>query len=402
MAFENFPLGALIDYPFKKRQANREDFSQAADFGGGIGGSIGDMIAKYKQDQLIKQIQQLMQTQGAPQQGPPMAPAGTPQPSMSQIPPGQPMSAGGANIGQDVKMPQPIPTQQPGVQPASGMGAPAQDNTQQMNALLMKLDPQGMIANLVAQQDPLKQAQAAYYKSRASALGSGSGTPGKSTWYESPDGTISKTPTEGSFPVQLSDAQGAQYTAVPKSAKEKNAAVSSRGEAMQRGIDVRQIDKLAQTVGLTSAQRNLLQQNNMRASRAVELASRPMTWQEFNNVLTDAAAIMQGGVPHIDQIHNMTYPTWQEQFAKWRTYATSNPTMNVPEDIRNRVVAMVKGIQKVDNRYLLKNAEFQKDMLGPTIRGGISQFQKPIQSMTETITSGSGGEQGKEDPLGIR
>jgi hypothetical protein len=83
----------------------------------------------------------------------------------------------------------------------------------------------------------------------------------------------------------------------------------------------------------------------------------------------------------------MTYPTWQEQFARWQTYATSQPTANVPPEIRNRVIEMVQGIQKIDNRYLEKNAEFQQQMLGPTIRGGLGQFKKPISEMTQTITS---------------
>lgn len=43
------------------------------------------------------------------------------------------------------------------------------------------------------------------------------GVSGKSTWYQSPDGSISKNQVQGSIPLQISDSQAVQYTGVPKS-----------------------------------------------------------------------------------------------------------------------------------------------------------------------------------------
>lgn len=408
----NFPLEMYLDVQRQKAQNNQDMIGNMAGIGEGLGsaiGSIGEAVKQRQQKQLLDQIIQLMKQQGAPQQGPPMAPAGTPQPSMSQVPPGQPMTAGPGNIGQDVQMPQPIPTQTPGQQPMSGIGAPAQDNSQALQALLMKADPQGMIANLVAQQDPLKQAQAAWYKSRAGALGSGGPGSGKTTWYEGPDGTISKTPTEGSFPVQLSDAQGAQYTAVPKSSKDKNAAVGARAEAMQRGIDVKQIDQLVSRTGLTPKMQSQLQMNTMRALRSyIPILSRPrITYQELALGEMDLAGIMHGGVPQRDEVVNTHFPGWQEQLSKVKTYAMGHPQEVVPPDIQAKVKQMVGDVVKIDNKFLEANKKFSKTMLGPTIRGGITPGQSSaIDEMVGTLTpalgeTGGGGTQSNADPLGI-
>ena len=125
-------------------------------------------------------------------------------------------------------------------------------------------------------------------------------------------GDVSISPKEGYKPVSK---QQLPYVGVSASAKAKNRATGSRAEAMERGIDARQIDRLAQSVGVTSAQRNLLQQNNMRANRAIELAQKPMTWQEFGAVTTDAAAIMQGGSPQVQQLHEMSYPVMETGFS---------------------------------------------------------------------------------------
>lgn len=274
-------------------------------------------------------------------------------------------------------------------------------NPQQLMALYQKIDPQGaqkLVGQMVQQKlggstlNPLQQAQADYYKARASQLQGGGQQAGPAA-YVSDDGDVSTEPKPGYKPVNK---QQLQFMGVSKSSKERDKALSSRAEVMARGIDARQIDKLATTVGITPAQRNLLQQNNMRANRAVELASKPMTWQEFGAVTTDAAAIMQGGSPQVQQLHDMSYPSWKQDLARAQTYMQSTPQATVPDAYKNRIIDMIKGIQQVDNRYLQKNAEFQQKMLAPTIRGGVGQFKGPIQDMTKTITETGGGQTGTQ------
>lgn len=397
MALSDFPWSLYLEAQKAQNQNQRNMNQDMQGIGQGLGQGlegIGQAIQAHKMQQFLQELNQLKQTQGAPQQGPPLPPqGGIPPQSMGQVPPGQPMSAGPVGIGQDVQMPQMTPTAPPGP-PMSGIGGPAQDNTQQIQSLLMKIDPQGMIKQMVEQNDPLKKAQMDLYKARADALKGGGGTGGKSTWYESPDGAISRTPTEGSFPVQLSDAQGMQYTAIPKSSKAKNEATGSRAEAMQRGIDVKQIDQLISKTGLTPKQQSVLQMNNQRAARAMQILSQPqITWQELALGEIDLTGIMQGGVPQRDEIIATHFPGWQENVAKWKTYASGHPTESVPPDIKNKVKDLVNGVVRVDNRILNANAKFAKSMIGPTIRGGLNKGQiKSIDEMTGVLTSGMGAD----------
>jgi hypothetical protein len=172
----------------QEKNRNRQQMNQdIAGLGYGLGqglAGIGEAIQQKKRQQILQQLIQQMTTQGDPQQGPPLPPAGTPQQqSMYQVPPGQPMSAGG-NIGQDVQMPQPIPTQGPG-QPVSGMGGPARDNTRQIQALMMQLDPQTAIASYMKQNDPMERLRMQRLQqlvSRGSPTDVGGTEKGQVTW----------------------------------------------------------------------------------------------------------------------------------------------------------------------------------------------------------------------------
>lgn len=397
MALGN-PMEAFLEVARMKNQNRRQSYGDIAGIGYGMGeglASIGEIIGEQKKKAIVQQLMAAMSQQGAPQQGPPLPMSGTvQQPNLTQIPSGQPMTAGGSNIGQDVQMPQPIPTQPQGQQPTSGMGAPAQDNTQLINSLLMKYDPQSAIKSMMPT-NPLQQSEVAKNNAMADWYKTRNATGGASK----PVGTIYRSSSTGEMTDDPSKAQGPDWKeykttqgdilsklAGQTSGEKRNKSLSSRSEAMERRTDVQQIDRLAQTVGLTSAQRNLLQQNNMRANRAIEIAQKAMTWQEFGAVTTDAAAIMQGGSPQVQQLHDMSYPSWKQDLAQAQTYMTSTPTANVPDEFKQRIIGMIKGIQTVDNRYLQKNAEFMQKMLAPTIRGGIGQFKKPIADMTNTIT----------------
>lgn len=141
----SFPWEMYMQAANAKNQNRQNMYQDIAGIGQGVGesaGAIGEIIQKKKQQDLLKQLIQQMNTQGAPQQGPPLPPQ-----SMGTIPYGQPMSAGTSNIGQDVQ----IPTQGPG-QPTSGIGGPSQDNTKQIQSLMMKLDPQGTIKQIMSRQ----------------------------------------------------------------------------------------------------------------------------------------------------------------------------------------------------------------------------------------------------------
>jgi hypothetical protein len=342
MADPTFDWGLFLQAQRQNAQNKQNMYQNIAGLGQNLGqglSDIGKAMQERKKQAIVNQLVQAVKNSSTPVQGP-----------AGYTPPNQGPGSTAVPAGQMPNM------------------------TNKINSSLMQLDPTG---------ESFKN----YSQGMRYSQMSNPGSSGKRTVYELPDGTISLSPQEGATPLQVNDASAMQYTGVPKSAKGRNDALASRVEAMNRGIDARQINELAKTTGITPQQRNLLQQNNMRANRAIELAQKPMTWQEFGAVTTDAAAIMQGGSPQVQQLHDMAYPSWKQDIARAQTYMTSTPTANVPPEFKNRIIGMIQGIQKVDNQYLQKNSDFMQKMLAPTIRGGIGQFKTPLSDMTKTITS---------------
>lgn len=188
----------------------------------------------------------------------------------------------------------------------------------------------------------------------------------------------------GWLPYDVKEGQALQIMTNVPHQKAQDEARTQWADAWQKRIKFNQIDMLAKSVSLTPQQKNILQGNNIRANRAINLANQANTWQEFDAIITDAGAVMQGGVPHVDRLHSAAYPSWKQDFARIRTYATSEPTANVPEEFKNRVVGMLQGVQDIDNRYLDKNSQFMQKMLLPTIPGGES-LRSPIQDITKQI-----------------
>jgi len=218
--------------------------------------------------------------------------------------------------------------------------------------------------------------------------------------WVNPQDPTDLSPTQKQGYIKYTTTQGDALSKLTGTAmgKQRNEAMKGRAEAWERSIDARQIDNLAKSTSLTTQQRNILQQNNMRANRAIQIANGANTWQEFGAMVTDAGAVMQGGVPHVDQLHNMAYPSWKQDLARIQTYMSSTPQETVPQEFKDRVIKMMQGIQEVDNKYLTANAKFMQQMLSPTIRGGGAKFNKPVQdiikSITETIpyTGGKSGD----------
>ena len=121
MALGN-PIEAWLQMAQNKNQNTQQMNEDLAGIGQGVGGAlggIGQIIQQKKKQALMQQIVQAIKTQGAPQQGPPMPDQQGPQMPGQSFPP-----------------------------PSSGIGGPAQDNTQQMKGLLMQADPQGMMSQV--------------------------------------------------------------------------------------------------------------------------------------------------------------------------------------------------------------------------------------------------------------
>lgn len=148
----NFPLEMFMQAAEAKNRNQQQQNQDIIGIGQGVGamgGAVGNIIQQQRQKKLMDELLFQMRTNGLPQQGPPMAPQ---QSGTSQVPPGQPMSAGGGNVGVDVNMSQ--------AQPASGMGAPAQDNTKLIQSLMTSLNPEAGMKAQFDRMDPYKQSLA--------------------------------------------------------------------------------------------------------------------------------------------------------------------------------------------------------------------------------------------------
>jgi hypothetical protein len=152
MAEISFPWDMFLKAQQEKNRNAQQMNQDIAGLGQGLGqaaGGIGQIIQQQKQQALMKQLMQAMQTQGAPQQGPPLPPPGT--------------QTAGVNGVQDAT----IPTQTPGQQPTSGIGGPSQDNTQLIQRLIMQMNPEMGMKAYIDQHDPYKQSLESLYKSEA-------------------------------------------------------------------------------------------------------------------------------------------------------------------------------------------------------------------------------------------
>jgi hypothetical protein len=255
--------------------------------------------------------------------------------------------------------------------------------------LMAKVNPQiaqqmagQMVQQRMGSQDPYKQAQINLMRARTNSLQSG----GQSVpaAYVNDSGDVSLQPKEGYQPVTKAQLP---YVGVSKSAKERDSAMRERANVWQRSIDTHQIDLLAKNTGINPKQQASIQQNTMRAFRAVPILSKKnLTYQELALGEIDLAGMMQGGVPQVDELKAVHFPGWQEEYAKLKTYATGHPAEVVPDEVRKKVLDLVQGVIKIDNRFIVANQKFNQQMLAPTIRGGIGQFNKPIQNITDMLT----------------
>ena len=325
-------------------------------------------------DQVIQQAQKIIPK--SPQQPTAGIPGAGGQPVM-QNPQQQP---------QQPPQQQPMQQQQPQPQQMGQQPFNPPQISPELQAAFFKMYPDALkqaIGNKLGGQDPYKQAQIAYLQARTNKLNNPQQMDQGTQAYLANDGSVSLTPTQGARPVNLKPGQIASIMAGQKGRADKSGTLGSYVDFRNREMAVNQANKS----NLNPSQVRILQNNNMRADRAISLASNPnVTWQEFNQVLTDVAGIMQGGVPHVDQIKAQTYPTWQEQYARLRTYATGHPTENVPPEIRQRVLGVVQGLKAIDNKYLKAGADINNQILG-TLPGG-NKYQNIVNNAVGQITQG--------------
>lgn len=288
-------------------------------------------------------------------------------------------------------MAQAVPPQQ---QPPQGGGGGQPPFNPALQSAFYKAFPDAFKTQMMDQFDPMKQQELALKKAQTARYtqlaGGGGGKPPASVWMNPADPTdLSPVEKPGYIEYKTSSGDALNKFTGTAMGLKRDKVLGERAEAWQRSIDVKQVNELAKRTGITPKQQSSLQNNNMRADRAITILSNPgITWQELALGEIDLAGIMQGGVPQADELKNTHFPGWQQKWSQWKTYATGHPDESVPPDIREKVLTLVKGVKEIDNTYLNANANFSKGMLGPTIRGGLKRFDPTIDAMTKQMTSG--------------
>lgn len=397
MAELRFPWEAYMAAQQQKNQNQQNMNQNIAGLGQGlgqIGQDVGLIYQQQKQKELMDQLMAASRGQGALQQGPQMPTGPAIQGPSGYAPPGNHPSA--VRAGQ-YPMPQ---------NPTSGMGAPAQDNTSVINSLLMQLAPKESMERMLPP-TALQQSEITKNNAMAQRAKNMTGKPTATVYRNSVTGEMTDDPSVAVGPewkaYQTSQGDVLGKLAGQNSANQRNTNQKARTEAWNRSIDAKQINELTKKVGLTERQRSALQSNNLRGFRAQQiLETGPITYQQLALGEIDLTGIMQGGVPHVDEMKAVHFPGWQEEWAKWRTYAEGHPQEMVPEDIRKKVLGLVKGVIEIDNKFIGANANFSKGMLAPTIRGGLGNSAPIIDQMTKTMTSGGADDFSKMSDAELR
>lgn len=342
----SFPWDMFMEANRQKQQNRQNMYQDISGLGQGLGqgiASIGELIGEHKKKAILAQIIAAMGQQGAPQQGPPMAPAGTQQPNMSMIPPGQPMSAGGPNIGRDVQMPQPIPTQTPGQVPASGMGAPGQDNTQLIQKLMMQYDPQGAIKQMMEKNAPLNPLQESERIKNLALADKDRNPPnewspvagqvskgGKTLFYNK----ATMEEKEGGLPIkEKSDATDWKHTVEQdKLEKEYSDRVQRVVAARTGGLGL-QDQKVDQAIHL----RSMVNQSWNPQTKTYELPE----MQQGELVMGLANLVSGSQVSNIEQLRSITPKTARGDMAHLVSYWSGKPITNQPQEMIKNLVTSI-------------------------------------------------------------
>lgn len=363
---------------------------------GDLGQMIPGMIQMYQKQQedqkvkaLLKQLQDAMSGQGAPQQGPPLAPMGTPQPNTSLIPPGQPMTAGGSNIGQDVQMPQPIPMQGPG-QPTSGIGAPAQDNNKLINSLLMQIDPTG-----------------AAYKNYATAQkdqNTATDMPESMTdVYRNAKGDYSDVQKPGYTKVGRVPLKEAYQYKMAGSLADKKAGIKGTQDLKKEWDEITKSINPFKPTGFGAASSvfaKAANANRAAASGVKLLRKKDLTWKELNAfVNSDFANLQRGGSPTDIQLSEANYNNLMSGVGRFKEYVNSKPATGlVNDETRKQMEENFKELINIDNAIIDDAIDYQESahpdaiQAFPTRWNSVKKSAQKIKTLVEfDKDSGSAG-----------
>ena len=124
---------------------------------------------------------------------------------------------------------------------------------------------------------------------------------------------------------------------------------------------------------------------NLQANRALITLSKPIvTKQEAGNVMADIAGIYQGGAPTQFGMSEQGYRTIYGNLQNALQSITGSPTDTLPDDIKNRLLAVLKDMKSV-NTGILQN---RINLLEKTQKNVISHYPQEWQDFKSGLIGG--------------
>ena len=190
--------------------------------------------------------------------------------------------------------------------------------------------------------------------------------------------------------VRKSDIADIAKIAASESGQEKKQSVS---DIKQRNLDEKMFDLLSRKVNPNVAVRGsalgVAAINNQRADRAIDRLLNKDGWtiQDKSMVVQDIAGLIQGGVPHEEEIRQQGYGTYLDTFTNIANKAAQDPrVLNQPE-IRKRLLDSVIALKQVDNKVIIDNLNTQEAMYSGVISRNPAQWNRVRASIEGSLES---------------
>ena len=180
----------------------------------------------------------------------------------------------------------------------------------------------------------------------------------------------SKMAAEAGVDIKPEDILGARKQDVADFVRlsASNAAALGNEKRKENAADLKQkqldekafflLDRLANpTTAMRGSALGMAGQNNLRADRAIGVLKNPagMTTQDKDMVTTDLAGIMQGGVPHEQELRSQGYGTYWDNFKVLSQKILQKPALLDQPEIKAKLLDAVKTLKEADNRIIENN-----------------------------------------------
>jgi hypothetical protein len=371
----DFPWEMFLQAQGMKNRNQQQMNQDMAGLGQGLGDSIGATAQIIQQQKVKKSINDYIQQMGGGQQQPQqqsMAPQQSQQTagvggmqSPTQIPPGQPMSAGIGNIGQDVQMPTAgVGGMQAPPQPQQQMPSNPQPQGQQpfnpaMSQQLMKLygqmDPKGFVQTMVDRSSPTAQRPSSPWRVITGMISPN----GKPLQQNEQTGEVREVDL-GAIPTGKGNANYAppkgsggitlKSPTDPSKANYYNArATSSEVGAMsqiEKNIDPSVASRTSPVGAAASSVRRAINGLSLLQQPIVTKTALEATTADIDSILTQGGATVEGR-------KMLSSPNFIQNLTNYRSFVSSSPDkVNVPPAMVNIYKNILNDLAPIQEKFV--------------------------------------------------